>query len=87
MVRQWQGLFYENRYSQTTMERPTDYKKLAEAFGAEGHNATNQAELETALQAAFACNGPVIINCIIDKNEKIFPMIPPGKSTSDMIID
>ena len=87
MVRQWQGLFYENRFSQTTLDRPTDYKKLTEAFGAEGHNATSLSELEVALDAAFASSKPVLINCVIDKDEKVFPMIPPGKATTDMIID
>jgi len=87
MVRQWQGQFYDKRYSQTTMERPTNYVKLAEAYGAVGFDATNQAELETALQTAFESKKPVIINCIISQDEKVLPMIPPGKAVSDMIID
>lgn len=87
MVRQWQGLFYENRYSQTTMNRITNYKMLAEAFGAVGYNANNQAELETALDAAFANKKPTIINCVIDCDEKVMPMIPPGKSVSEMIVE
>ena len=87
MVRQWQGQFYDKRYSQTTMERPTNYVKLAEAYGAVGFDATNQDELETALQTAFESEKPVIINCIISQDEKVLPMIPPGKAVSDMIID
>jgi len=87
MVRQWQGLFYENRYSQTTLNRPTNYVKLAEAFGAVGYDASNQAELEAALQMAFESDQPVIINCIINSDEKVLPMIPPGKAVSDMIVD
>jgi len=87
MVRQWQGQFYDKRYSQTTMERPTNYIKLAEAYGAIGFDAKNQEELETALQTAFESEKPVIINCIISQDEKVLPMIPPGKAVSDMIID
>jgi len=87
MVRQWQGIFYDKRYSQTTMERPTNYVKLAEAFGAEGYDANNNAELETALKAAFKSDKPVVINCVISSDEKVLPMIPPGKAVSDMIID
>jgi acetolactate synthase-1/2/3 large subunit len=87
MVRQWQGLFYENRFSQTTMNRPTDYKMLAQAFGAAGYNAMNQSELEAALGAAFASDMPTIINCVIDPDEKVMPMIPPGKSVSEMIVE
>jgi len=87
MVRQWQGIFYDKRYSQTTMERPTNYVKFAEALGAVGYNATNQAELETALEAAFGSEEPVVINCVIGSDEMVLPMIPPGKAVSDMIID
>ena len=87
MVRQWQGLFYQGRYSQTTMERPTNYKMLAEAFGAKGFDATSENELEAALDAAFESDGPVLINCVIDSDEKVLPMIPAGKAVTDMIID
>jgi acetolactate synthase-1/2/3 large subunit len=69
------------------MERPTDYVKLAEAFGATGFNATNGEELEAALEAAFKNDKPTVINCVIDNNEKVLPMIPPGKAVVDMIID
>lgn len=87
MVRQWQGQFYDKRYSQTTMNRPTDYVKLAEAFGAEGYRAENQEELEIALNKAFESEKPVVINCVIDCDERVLPMIPPGKAVADMIID
>jgi len=87
MVRQWQGLFYEKRYSNTTMNRATNYKMLAEAFGAKGYDAHNGEELEAALKEAFASEIPVVINCVIDRDEKVFPMIPPGKAVTDMIID
>jgi acetolactate synthase-1/2/3 large subunit len=87
MVRQWQGLFYGARYSQTTMERPTNYKMLAEAFGAQGFDAKSEEELETALKAAFSSDKPTVINCIIDSDEKVLPMIPAGKAVTDMIID
>jgi acetolactate synthase-1/2/3 large subunit len=87
MVRQWQGAFYENRYSQTTMNRVTNYVQLAEALGAVGYDASNQTELESALATAFANEKPTIINCIIDCDEKVLPMIPPGKAVTDMIIE
>ncbi|MCL2053927.1 MAG: biosynthetic-type acetolactate synthase large subunit [Oscillospiraceae bacterium] len=87
MVRQWQGLFYENRYSQTTMNRPTDYVKFAEAFGAAGYEAKGQAALRVALRESFSSDKPAVINCVIDCDEKVLPMIPPGKSVSDMIVD
>jgi acetolactate synthase-1/2/3 large subunit len=87
MVRQWQGLFYENRYSQTTMNRVTDYVKLAESFGGIGYNATNSDELDFALEKAFSNEKPTIINCIIGCDEKVLPMIPPGRSIENMIIN
>ncbi len=87
MVRQWQSIFYDKRYSNTTMNRATDYKKLAEAFGADGFDVQNQEQLDAALTAAFASEKPVIINCMIDCDERVLPMIPPGCSIEEMIID
>ncbi|GHU89130.1 acetolactate synthase [Clostridia bacterium] len=88
MVRQWQGLFYENRYSNTTMDRPTDYVKLAEAFGARGFLARSMEELSAALEQTFApegANRPTVIDCVIDRDERVLPMIPPGSSVDDII--
>jgi acetolactate synthase-1/2/3 large subunit len=89
MVRQWQALFYSKRYSNTTLQRATDYPKLAEAFGGKGYQASNMGELQMALGAAFSApaNGPTLIECLIDPDEKVFPIIPPGGSFDDMIVE
>ena len=87
MVRQWQGLFYGNRFSNTTMDRATDYVKLAEAFGATGFAAENEEQLREALRKSFESCGTTIIDCKIDRDEKVLPMIPPGGSFDDMITE
>lgn len=84
MVRQWQTMFYEKRYSQTTLQRKTDFAALAKAFGAAGYTAHTLAELEHALQNAPE-NGPTVIECPIDIDEKVFPMIPPGGCVEDIV--
>ncbi len=86
MVRQWQNLFFNQRYSNTTLERKTDYPKLAEAFGGKGYRASTMKELQAALDAAFSQTEPVLIECLIDSDEKVFPIIPPGGSFDDMIV-
>jgi len=86
MVRQWQNLFLGNRYSQTTIERKTDFPALARAFGAHGFSATNLDELNHALKN-LPDDAPSLIDCIIDKDEMVFPMIPSGGSTKDIIIE
>ncbi len=86
MVRQWQALFYDKRYSSTTMDgRVTDYVKLAEAFGATGLRLEHKEQLDRVLDQALATNGPVLIDVLIDRDEKVLPMIPPG-GTIDQII-
>ncbi len=85
MVRQWQTLFFDKHYSNTVLDRKTDFVKLAEAFGAKGSRALNLEELEQALEQAFACDGPYIIDCVIDKDEFVLPMLPPGGSMDDII--
>ena len=85
MVRQWQSLFFGGRYSQTVLERKTDFVKLAEAFGAKGYRATNPEEFREAFKAALAANAPVVIDTIIDKDEFVLPMLPPGGSIEDII--
>ncbi len=85
MVRQWQTLFFGQRHSQTTLERKTDFVKLAEAFGAVGYRATNQAEFADAFQKALKAGGPVVIDTVIDKDEFVLPMLPPGGSIEDII--
>jgi len=86
MVRQWQNTFYDQRYSQTTLNRKTDFVKLAEAFGATGYRAMDMDMFEDALKKAFATDGPVVIDCSINKDEKVLPMIPPGGSIDNIII-
>jgi len=86
MVRQWQTLFYEKRYSNTTLERKTDFVKLADAFGAHGYFANNLEELEDSLEKAFKQDGPVVIDCHISADDFVLPMIPPGGSIDDIIV-
>ena len=86
MVRQWQTLFFDKHYSNTSLDaRKTDFVKLAEAFGAEGARALTIPELEAALAKAFSWNGPYLIDCAIDRDEFVLPMLPPGGSMDDII--
>ncbi|MBP3659821.1 MAG: biosynthetic-type acetolactate synthase large subunit, partial [Oscillospiraceae bacterium] len=86
MVRQWQTLFFDKHYSNTMLDaRQTDFVKLAEAFGAKGSRALTLEELEASLTEAFACDGPYLIDCAIDKDEFVLPMLPPGGSMDDII--
>ncbi len=87
MVRQWQTAFYQKHYSQTTLERKTNFAALAEAFGARGLAAATPEELERCLDAAFSVNGPVVIDCAIDKDERVLPMIPPNCSVEQIILN
>lgn len=86
MVRQWQDLFYQGRFSSTTIDRGTDFVALAEAFGAIGINVTKPEEVDDAIRAALASKDrPVLINFEIDKDEKVFPIVPPGAPIYDLI--
>ncbi|MBR6727335.1 MAG: acetolactate synthase large subunit, partial [Clostridia bacterium] len=85
MVRQWQTLFFKGHYSNTTLERKTDFVKLAEAFGAVGMIATTPDEFEAAFRQALTVDGPVVIDTYIDKDEFVLPMLPPGGSVEDII--
>ena len=87
MVRQWQTMFYGKRYSSTTLERKTDYVKLAEAFGAQGFRCTTPDELREALTRAMAHNGPTVIDCVIDRDERVLPMIPAGGDIQNIVAD
>ena len=87
MVRQWQTLFFQKHYSNTMLDaRKTDFVKLAEAFGANASRATTLEELDTAFQKAFSCDGPYLIDCLVDKDEFVLPMLPPGGSMDDIIV-
>ena len=85
MVRQWQTLFYGERYSCTTLDRETDYVKLAEAFGGTGYRCTTLEELNAALDKAVKSDKPVVIDAVIDRNEMVLPMIPAGKTIDDIV--
>lgn len=87
MVRQWQSMFYGERYSQTILDRKTDIVKLAEAFGATGYNISKTEEVKEVLRRALRTDGPVVINCEIDRDEKVFPMVPPGAKIQDVILE
>ncbi len=87
MVRQWQNSFYDSRYSCTTLERKTDYVKVAEGFGGTGYRVTTPQQLKDALEKAQDATGPVWIDCVIDRDEKVLPMIPAGGTLDDIIID
>lgn len=87
MVYQWQTVFYGKRYSQTTVKKHTDYVKLAEGFGATGYRATTLEEFEEAYKAALQNEGPSWIECVIDPEERVLPMIPNGKTIDDAIIE
>jgi acetolactate synthase-1/2/3 large subunit len=78
MVRQWQTLFYNRHYSATVLDDGVDYVKLAEAMGAEAARATSQKEFEAAFAKALACKKPFVIDCIIDSDDKVWPMVAPG---------
>lgn len=86
MVRQWQTLFFDKHYSNTVLNRKTDFVAMAKAFGADGETANSLAELETALSHAFSTDGPYVIDCAIEKDELVMPMLPPGGSMDDMIV-
>ena len=85
MVRQWQTLFYNKHYSNTVLDRKTDFSSLARAFGADGEAVASVEELDAALARGFKTDGPYIIDCKIDKDEFVLPMLPPGGSMDDII--
>jgi len=86
MVRQWQELFYESRYSSSTLPQDCpDFVKLAEAYGAFGVRATTPAELDAALIAAFEFDGPAIVDVRVEREENVFPMVAPGGSIDEML--
>ena len=87
MVRQWQTTFYGKRYSQTDPHRHTDFVKLAEGFGLKGYRCTNLPEFQQAFAEALQRKGPTWIECIIDKDEKVLPMIPGGGDINDIIME
>lgn len=82
MVRQWQDLFYEKRYSATVLDDGVDFVKLAEAMGAKGYRVTSQEEFNEAFKEALESKIPVLIDCIINCDDKVWPMVAPGEAIS-----
>ena len=83
MVRQWQTLFYGERYSQTVLEDKVDFVKVAEGLGCEAIRVTSCEEVEPAIRKAISLNAPVLIECMIPKDDKVFPMVPAGAAISE----
>ena len=84
MVRQWQTLFYGKRYSQTVLDTEVDYCKVAEALGCSAIQVTRKEEVQPAIEKALALNAPVLIECVIPEDDKVFPMVPAGAPISDV---
>lgn len=87
MVRQWQTLFYGKRYSQTILNDSVDFVKIAEAMGAKAYRVTQKEELEPVLREAISLNIPVVIDCQISCDDKVFPMVSPGAPIADAFDD
>ncbi|MBE5888272.1 MAG: biosynthetic-type acetolactate synthase large subunit [Lachnospiraceae bacterium] len=83
MVRQWQTLFYEQHYSATILDDGVDFVKLAEAMGCEARRVTNREEFREALKEALGCKVPFVIDCIIDSDDKVWPMVAPGSPINE----
>ena len=84
MVRQWQTLFYKQRYSYTVLDDATDFVKVAEALGAKGFRVTKKEEIAPAIEKAIAYGGPVVIDCQIDRDDKVFPMVAAGAAIEEV---
>ena len=84
MVRQWQTLFYGKRYSQTVLEDAVDYCKVAEGLGCAAIRVTAKEEVAPAIDMAIALQKPVVIDCRIPEDDKVFPMVPAGAAISEV---
>ena len=87
MVRQWQKLFFEKRYSATTLPDVIDYVKLAEAFGLGGYKVNTLSDLAKSLSEAVASGRGNLIICDIDSGEDVFPIVPPGNAMNDQVLN
>jgi len=85
MVRQWQELFFEGRYASTSLGGP-DFVKLAEACGMRGMRIITREELKGGLKEAISHPGPVLVEVVVQKEENVFPMVPPGAAVTEMIL-
>ncbi len=86
MVRQWQELLHGSRYSQSYSESLPDFVKLAEAYGAKGMRCEKPGDLDASIAEMLAYDGPVLFDCVVDKTENCFPMIPSGKAHNEMLL-
>ncbi|NLG93173.1 MAG: acetolactate synthase large subunit, partial [Clostridiales bacterium] len=87
MVRQWQKLFYQNRFSQTMLDNATDFEMLAQAFGIKAFTISRREEIEPVLKEALAYQGPSLINCHISPDINVLPMVPAGSSVEEPILE
>ena len=85
MVRQWQTLFYDERYSETTLDTEIDWVALAQAYGVKGMRMSIEDDPEAVLSSAISLNAAVVIDCEIPLDNKVYPMVAPGKSIEEMI--
>ncbi len=86
MVRQWQELFYDKQYAHTGLEVAPDFVALAQAYGAVGLRATKPSEVEPVIKEALATDNTVIMDFVIDREEGVYPMVPAGKATTEMLL-
>jgi len=87
MVRQWQRMFSNERYCETDIGDEVDYVKLAQAYGIEAYKVTNALELKSVLETIKTVRKPILIDCVIDKEEGVFPIVPPGKSIQELVLE
>jgi acetolactate synthase-1/2/3 large subunit len=86
MVRQWQELFYDKRYSHTTLDTAPDFVALAQAYGAVGLRATKKSEVVPVIKEALATENVVMMDFVISREEGVYPMVPAGKATTEMLL-
>lgn len=88
MVRQWQRLFYEKRFSSTTLDKKTNYDMVANGLGAKGYTVSTEDELKAAIADALSHRDtPAVINCLVNSDESVLPMVPAGHSIEEPILD
>jgi acetolactate synthase-1/2/3 large subunit len=85
MVRQWQELFFDKHYCETTMDNNPDFVAIAHAYGIKSCRVKSTSELKNAIKTAYESNGPFVVHCMIQGNENVYPIIPPGKQSHEMM--
>jgi acetolactate synthase I/II/III large subunit len=86
MVRQWQEIYYQKRYSHVDLSCSPDFVKVAEAYGVKGFRATKPSELDEMVDAAMKHDGPVVMDCMVTREENVFPMVGPGSANRNMLL-